>query len=195
MRPSNSKINNNEEDYFSYLANRSTLAWFYRKYWLYPKVCRYLSGRVLDVGCGIGDLLAFRRNTIGTDINLRAVEWCRARGYAVEPMRMDTLSFESQFFDGVVMDNVIEHISAPKPLLQEVYRVLRPQGTVLIGVPGEKGYASDSDHKVFYDKQLLVATMKSSNFKLKKIFSMPFRSSSLDKRMRQYCVYGVFVRD
>ncbi|HRE15454.1 MAG TPA: methyltransferase domain-containing protein, partial [Rhodocyclaceae bacterium] len=144
-------------DYFDYLRQRSVLALLYRKHWLYPRLCRHLSGAVLDVGCGIGDLLAFRADTTGTDINPRAVAWCRDKGYPAELMMPDVLPFQNSVFDGVVIDNVLEHIADPVPLLDEVRRVLRPGGRALIGVPGRRGYACDPDHKVYYDEAGLVA--------------------------------------
>jgi SAM-dependent methyltransferase len=182
-------------DYFDYLRQRSILAWLYRKHWLYPRLCRHLSGCVLDIGCGIGDLLAFRPDTIGTDINPSAVYWCRGNGHLAKLMLPDMLPFGSAAFDGVVIDNVLEHIFDPVPLLSEARRVLRPGGTAVIGVPGKKGYASDPDHKVFYDEHLLVSTMIATGFSLKRLLPMPFKSSWLDVRMRQYCLYGVFQRD
>lgn len=184
-----------EIDYFDYLRRRSTLAWYYRKYWLYPRLCKHLEGNVLDVGCGIGDLLAFRRNTIGADINPRAVAWCREHGHKAELMLPNVLPFDASQFDGVVLDNVLEHITDPKPLLAEVRRVLSPGGCVLIGVPGQRGYASDPDHKVFYDATALVAVLASARFELRRLLFMPLKSTWLDARLRQYCVYGLFQRD
>lgn len=182
-------------DYFDHLRKRSTLAWLYRTYWLYPKLCRHLSGAVLDVGCGIGDLLSFRSGTVGTDINPRAVDWCRNKGHRVELMMPGVLPFGTAEFDAVVMDNVLEHIAEPQALLEEARRVLRSGGRALIGVPGRRGYASDPDHKVFYDSAALVAVMDSAGFTLQRLLPMPFMSSWLDAHMRQYCVYGLFQRD
>ena len=182
-------------DYFDYLSQRSALAWLYRKYWLYPRLCRHLSGCVLDIGCGIGDLLAFRPDTVGTDINPSAVKWCRGNGHLAELMLPDMLPFGPADFDGVVIDNVLEHIIDPVPLLSEARRVLRPGGTAVIGVPGKRGYACDPDHKVFYDESGLITVMAAAGFSARKLLSMPVRSSWLDAHMRQYCLYGVFQRD
>ena len=185
----------NHDAYFSYLQQRSRLGLWYRTRYLYPRLSRYLrAGRVLDVGCGIGDLLRFRRHTVGVDINTIAVAWCRAQGLDAVRMEPDRLPFPDADFDGAMLDNVLEHIVEPEPILSEIHRVLRNRGHLIVGVPGQKGYASDPDHKVFYDQTRLVKTVTARDFSLIRVLHMPLRSRFLDKRLRQYALYGIFVR-
>ena len=65
---------------------------------------------------------------------------------------------------------------------------------VLVGVPGERGYASDSDHKVFYDEPTLTAALASAGFAANRVRHVPWRSRMLSRTLRQYCVYAVFRR-
>jgi len=183
------------DDYFNYLMKRSFLGGVYRRYFLYPKISTYLDGLVLDVGCGIGDMLSYRKNTIGVDVNLRSVEYCQSKGFDAHFMAEDILPFDSEFFDSALLDNVLEHIIDPQALLREIKRVLRPKGGLVVGVPGVRGFSSDSDHKVFYDEARLISTLSDAQFSVVGILCIPFRSSFLNERMRQYCVYGVFQRD
>jgi SAM-dependent methyltransferase len=183
-----------DEQYYRYLRQRSRLGLWYRRYWLYPRLSRYLQGRALDVGCGIGDFLAYRPGTVGVDINPATVEWCRLQGLDAHLMATDILPFAEDSFDGAVLDNVLEHLNAPAPLLREIHRVLRPHGTLVVGVPGQRGYTTDPDHKIFYNEALLVSTLTTAGFALRQIFHTPVRSNWLDARMRQYCMYGVFQR-
>ena len=134
--------------YFDYLLHRSLSGLLYRKYWLYPKLVRHLSGQVLDVGCGIGDFIAYRPNTVGVDVNTSAVAWCRSRGLDVRLMDSDNLLFDDASFDGVMLDNVLEHLPDPSKLLSEIRRVLTSGGHVIVGVPGTFGYTCDADHKI-----------------------------------------------
>lgn len=184
------------DQYFNYLAQRSRLGAIYRKHFLYPRLVRRLRGRMLDVGCGIGDMLAFRPDSVGVDINERTVEFCRKRGLTAHRMEPDRLPFDDENFDSVLMDNVLEHITEPGPVLGEIRRVLRPGGRLLVGVPGRCGWDSDSDHKVFYDETALGQRLAASNFTKRELFHTPLvRSRVLDRHVRQYCIYGAFDRE
>jgi len=183
------------QSYFRYLRRRSNLARLYRNFWLYPKINRFLSGRVLDVGCGLGDFLAYRqKGTIGTDINPEAVSFCRSRGAEAHVMTEDSIPFPSNTYDGVVLDNVLEHIFNPQTVLLEINRVLKPLGTLIVGVPGPKGFASDPDHKVYYNKDRLIDTVIPQGFDFKYSFTTPFNHSWLGGDSRYFCLYGVFAR-
>ena len=181
------------DSYFAYLSQRSRLGLFYRTRVLYPRIAPYLSGQTLDIGCGIGDMLRFRPGTIGVDINPMNVAFCQKNGLDAIVMAPDVLPFEPAAFDSAILDNVLEHIADPMPLLTEVRRILRPKGVFVVGVPGQRGYASDDDHKVFYDEQKLVQCLAAAGFTMVKCLHTPLRSAVLDRKMRQYCLYGVFV--
>ena len=180
------------ETYYRYLKGRSVLGLLYRRLLLYPRICRHLQGKVLDVGCGIGDMLSFRADTVGVDVNPLLVEHCRNRGAEAHLSQPGQLPFGDRTFDAALMDNVLEHLPDPAPILSEIGRVLVPNGTVVVGVPGLKGYQRDSDHKVFYSQESLVRCLGASGFALKELFFAPFRSRYLDRTLSQYCMYGVF---
>ncbi len=183
------------DQYFSYLMHRSRLGELYRKYWLYPRLSRRLTGSALDIGCGIGDMLAFRPGTVGVDVNSRTVEYCCQRGLDAHLMQPDTLPFQASTFDSALLDNVLEHIAEPDRLLGEVLRVVRPGGHLLVGVPGIRGWHSDLDHKIFYDEKNLRSRLEKNGFVHVETFHAPLlKSAWLARRLRQYCIYGVFRR-
>ncbi len=182
------------DTYFKYLKGRSRLGLAYRRLWLYPRICQYLTGRVLDVGCGIGDFLACRANTVGVDINPETVEWCKNRGLDVHVMEKDQLPFDDQMFDSAILDNVLEHLEGPGPLLAEVHRTMGKDGILIVGVPGKRGYLRDPDHKVYYSKEKLVETVSTYGFRVQQVFAMPFDQNWLESMLSQYCVYSVFQR-
>lgn len=183
-----------DDEYFEYLRGRGRLGLVYRRAWLYPRLSRWLEGKVLDIGCGIGDMLRYRPGTVGVDVNARNVAWCRSLGLDARQMEPDRLPFADADFDGVMLDNVLEHLERPEPLLLEAKRILKSRGVIVAGVPGKLGYASDPDHKTFYDASSLTALMHDAGFNRERLIRMPLPLPLLDRYMRQYCIYGLFRR-
>lgn len=127
--------NNKNKAYFKYLKTRKKLKKIIFDLFVYPRLSKYLKGRVLDIGCGIGDFLAFRPDTTGLDVNPYNVSYCQGLGF--ESLQIDE---DGRYpFDGAIMDNVLEHIETPDPVIDEIRRVLKPGGTLIIGVPGKYG--------------------------------------------------------
>lgn len=180
--------------YLNYLKQRSRLAFFYRMNFLYPKINRHLGKKPLDVGCGIGDMLAFRNDIVGTDVNIEIVKYCQQNNHNVHLMEFDKLPFPDNTFDSVILDNVLEHIADPHALLLDIARVLCSKGTVIIGVPGQKGYLADNDHKRFYDLTNLKNTVSKAEFCVNTHFYSPFNFKFLGRYMTQHCLYVVMTK-
>jgi len=132
-------------DYYNYLLRRSRLGYLYRRYFLYPFLNQYLSGTVLDFGCGIGDFLSFRSDTIGVDVNPFVITHCRRLGLQAYHIEQLPTPFQDMTFQGALLDNVLEHLDQPETVLKEIVRVLSHNATLIIGVPGKKGYDTDPD--------------------------------------------------
>ena len=182
----------NYSNYHSFLKSRSIVGKFYRKFWLYPNLCKFLKGKTLDIGSGIGDFVEFRKNTIGVDINPDNVKWCQEKNLDVRLMDLNILPFHDLEFDSVNLDNVLEHIEDPTLLLNEIDRVLNNNGILQVGVPGILGFANAPDHEIFYSKTDLIHLFTTRGYELIKLYDMPFKFQWLDKRLHQYCYYGVF---
>lgn len=104
-------------------------------------------GKVLDLGCGFGDLLEdlTRRgcDACGVEVNPRAVEACLKKGLKVAGGTLENAHFENESFDTVILCHLIEHLPDPKATLKEIYRILKPQGLVLIYCPNADSYFAD----------------------------------------------------
>jgi SAM-dependent methyltransferase len=185
-------MNNYKKNYYEYLKKRSLIGLLYRKYVLYPSVCKHLNGHVLDIGCGIGDFLKFRANTVGVDINEETVRHCCELGLDARVMNENILPFESKKFDAIVLDNVLEHIIDPTLLLIEISRVLKQKGKLLVGVPGVKGFKRDPDHKIFYDLEMLIKLMNQNNFSYVTHFYQPITFMNLSMLISQHSLYSVY---
>jgi SAM-dependent methyltransferase len=183
-----------QRTYFEYLLRRSALGLIYRKYVLYPRLSRHLSGVVLDVGCGIGDFVAHRPGTVGVDPNPHCVEFCCRRSLEVRSMQDGKIPYPDCSFDGAVLDNVLEHLVNPADTLAELHRVLRDDARIVVGVPGRKGYAADPDHKIFYEERSLASLLEGAGFHVTKVIHMPLPIPALGRVLRQHCVYAIAAK-
>ena len=110
--------------------------------------------RVLDAGCGAGygtELLnqAGAANVVGVDVSEAALTLARAAvsdGVTCEPGDVAALSYPDDSFDVVVCFEVIEHVEDPERVLDELRRVLRPDGLLLLSSPNRTRYVPGDPH-------------------------------------------------
>lgn len=104
------------------------------------------SERVLDIGCGQGyflqSLKAMGLDTYGVEINHQLVEICQELGLNVFHGSLEEIRFSDNFFNTIIMSQIIEHLPSPKKTLKEVFRVLKPSGKVFIYCPNANSYLS-----------------------------------------------------
>ncbi|MGI8586543.1 MAG: class I SAM-dependent methyltransferase [Chloroflexia bacterium] len=115
--------------------------------WLYAFRTRLIEianglepGRVLDIGCGRGLLLHHLRKrgweVAGTELSEDSASYARdVLHIDVQTANITDLRLPSESFDAVILWHVLEHITDPEALLQEVARILYPGGTLLVAVP------------------------------------------------------------
>jgi len=184
----------NSIEYNTYLKKRSILSYLYRNFFLYPTLQKKLINPVLDVGCGIGDYLRFNKESIGADVNQYNINELLVSGYKAVLIENNILKFQDNYFNSVLLDNVLEHISEPLPLLIEVKRVLKKNGILLIGLPGIKGFKMDKDHKKNYSEISLKNLIEKEGFSYIKSIRMPLNIKFLSEIMSQYCTYTYFKK-
>jgi len=102
---------------------------------------QHAAGRILDFGCGAGELVAAGRadglDMLGADVfyggsQARAeAERAGRLGTIIHEIRDGRLPFGEGGFDLVVNNQVLEHVEDLEATLREIRRVLRPGGTVL----------------------------------------------------------------
>jgi len=99
--------------------------------------------RILDIGCGHGDFLApvYARtpHTYGIDPDATALEQNKIIRHKVVGT-VESLPFEENFFDLIVLAWVLEHLEHPTKAFQEIYRTLKPGGNVIFLTPNSWNY-------------------------------------------------------
>jgi SAM-dependent methyltransferase len=96
-------------------------------------------GRVLDFGCGAGERLLELRTAgwqcAGVEVNAAARDAARRAGLDVRATVSGAAGFEDASFDFVRANHSLEHVVDPRAILTEFRRVLKPDGTLFIGIP------------------------------------------------------------
>lgn len=97
--------------------------------------------KLLDVACGWGELLSLAKEkglkVSGIDISRHAIKLAKQRieGGNLQVAQAEKLSFKDSTFDYIVCIGSLEHFDSPEKALQEISRVIKPSGRILIRVP------------------------------------------------------------
>ena len=102
------------------------------------------SNTVLDIGCGDGYLMSllsnFNDNVYGIDYERTAIKiarnkLCNFHNCTVLQASCYETPFPDSYFDLIILSDVIEHLSFPTDCINEISRILKPAGTLLITTP------------------------------------------------------------
>lgn len=111
------------------------------------------NARFLDVGCASGKLLDQVKNKFpnftvvhGLEISNVAAEVAKSKGHEVIISTIENTNLENNFYDTIVMQQVIEHVHDPKFVMEKLYNSMREGGTLIIETPCLHTW----DHKFFY---------------------------------------------
>jgi ubiquinone/menaquinone biosynthesis C-methylase UbiE len=92
---------------------------------------------VCDVGCGLdAGFLSYAGSHIARGVGLDyQVRSCPKGASIICANIADKLPLSDSYFDHVVMLAVLEHLREPKPVLCELFRILRPCGSLVLTWP------------------------------------------------------------
>jgi len=155
------------------------------------------NGKFLEAGCGLGQWCFYvskiGHRAVGVDIAKDIIknlnEFISGKNeYQNIKFIVDDLThskLESNQFDFIVSLGVIEHFPDSAPMLNELYRLLKPNGKIFISVPNIFALHTITRPltklfgwwKIGYEKSYtsrrLIAEIKKSNFKLERIGILP----------------------
>jgi len=97
-------------------------------------------GRILDVGCATGSFLvgmrAYGWETWGVEPNPTTAQYARDQaGLNVKTGILEESNFSAEFFDVITLWHVFEHVFDPRSTLNEAWRLLKPNGWLILTVP------------------------------------------------------------
>lgn len=98
-------------------------------------------GKVLDIGCGTGEFI-FEANkrgwkVFGFEPNFSASSLAKEKGLNLVD---NTKNIEQNSLDVITMWHVLEHVHDIDEQIKELYRLLKPDGKLVIAVPNYNSY-------------------------------------------------------
>jgi glycosyltransferase involved in cell wall biosynthesis len=153
--------------------------------WLYRQIEPYVGGRVLEAGCGIGNLTEFlldRERLLACDIDRFYVEMIGRRFGHLENFETrefdlasegDLRSLEGERLDTIVCLNVLEHIAEDERVLGHFFEALEPGGRAIILVPQHPWLYTRVDrtlgHERRYTAEELGAKLARAGFEVEQV--------------------------
>lgn len=140
------------------------------------------TGRLLDVGCGLGFFLSEAKKRgwqpEGVDVSPFTREYAAERfGVEVHVGEVGDCLYLAGGggYDGVTLWDTIEHVQSPSAVLREVHRLLRPQGLVLLSTPNWNSLSryvlgrrfpaiGPDDHIYYFNAATLKALLRKERF-------------------------------
>lgn len=137
-------------------------------------------GAVADIGCGSSRIIgALPPGSVGVDVLFRKLRYARRFGVPLIHGSGFALPFPDESFPCVLCSQVIEHVPKESPILDELVRILKPGGRLVLGTPDyanwewvvtEKLYgffapgAYADEHIAHYTRDELIETFRQRGF-------------------------------
>jgi len=142
----NKKINhlyiNKPGDYYDAQMNSKTLRslWFRRRQFITGRLVKKYSkaGLILDIGCGNCLWNRESMHIVGIDICENMLRYNMQIMPSFFPLKADIrggLPIKSESVDTIVVTEVLEHFSGYRLLTEEIKRVLKKNGVVIVSIP------------------------------------------------------------
>ena len=144
-------------------------------------------GRILDVGCATGFLLDQARaqgwEVYGIELSAWAVDYAKNKLQLpnITQGSLKDANYPDNFFDVVVLKDVIEHLTAPKETLEQIRHVLKPSGILCCNTPdidslvskmlGAKWWGIKQSHLYYFNRHSLSVLFEATGFVSLKIRS------------------------
>lgn len=158
-------------------------------------------GKLLDIGCGVGDFIHTAEKNGWKCIGVEPSE--EAKTIARKRIRANIITSEEleqipeASFDLITMWHVLEHVDNLKWQIEQLQRLIKPQGRIMIAVPNYKSYDAQfykelwaaydvPRHLCHFDKNTLTKIFKSKGLELKKTEKLIWDAYYISYMSEQY---------
>ena len=157
-------------------------------------------GRVLDIGCGLGEMLSvFKENgwdTLGVEFNPFASDYAR-KNFGVSVINKSVYDFdESDKFDLIMMWGVLEHLYDPSGILNKCHSLLKENSLLVLEVPSSDSFLvrysettgkkvdriiEGDKHIMLFSKASFKGMLEKSGFLCRKLFSNGLDAATVNR--------------
>jgi methionine biosynthesis protein MetW len=136
----NERYNNDESMNLEFLSNLQRYEIILKKVESIIQANAIKNPQIVDLGCGPGHLCKYISEkgypVTGVDISDNSLELVRQKGIkAVKANLQEKLPFEDNELDIVIATEVIEHIYDTESFMEEIKRITKPGGSIIITTP------------------------------------------------------------
>jgi SAM-dependent methyltransferase len=148
-----------ESFYWWFVARRRLLEWLVRDI-----AHEFTRPTILDVGCGTGinfSVLAKYGDTFSSDASEEALSFSKDRGIdGLVRSYVETLPFLASTFDLITALDVLEHIDDDLKGLDELLRVMKEDGVLVITVPAYGFLWSEHDEALHHRRRYAASELR-----------------------------------
>ena len=148
-----------ESFYWWFVARRDLLEWFVREI-----VKGFDHPKLLDVGCGTGinfSVLSKCGETFSSDASEEALKFSKSRGTTgLVRSDLESLPFVPSTFDVVTALDVLEHVDNDLAAMDELLRVTRKGGVLVITVPAYGFLWSEHDEALHHRRRYAASELR-----------------------------------
>jgi 2-polyprenyl-3-methyl-5-hydroxy-6-metoxy-1,4-benzoquinol methylase len=141
---------------------------------------KYGKGKLLDVGCALGDCLMEAKklgweDPKGLEVSKYAYEYAKERGLDVKNGVLNKDTYKSNTFDVITYQDVIEHVEEPIKELKKARKILKPGGVIFLVTPDVGGlwkrilgrlwyHYKPGEHIMYFSQKALSRALKEAGF-------------------------------
>lgn len=142
---------------------------------------KYGKGKLLDVGCALGDCLIEAKKlgwkeARGLEIAEYAYRFAKDRGLDVKKGVLEKDTFKRETFDVITYQDVIEHVEDPVAELKKAKRVLKKGGVIFLVTPDVGGWwerilgrwwyhYKPGEHIMYFSQESLKKALEEADYK------------------------------
>ncbi|MDO8529163.1 MAG: methyltransferase domain-containing protein [bacterium] len=116
----------------------SRYAWYLERYFKNIK-----DKKILEIGCGDGGVVQFlkdKNEVYALDISKNAMKFLEQKGIKsfLADVSNERIPFDDCSLDAVIALEVVEHLKSPQHAIEEIQRVLKKNGKLIVSIPNPR---------------------------------------------------------